>query len=96
MLLWQGEMALDRREFLRVLPAACAGRPYAEDGAAIRVELGDGAQALIEFGTTRERRIAGLALPATAITIRSSRALPPALAAAFVRDFETAFRRGGG
>ena len=89
-------MALDRAEFLRVLPAACGGRPYVEAGAAIRVDLGAGCQALIELGPTRERRIAGLALPATQVTIRADGPLPPALAAAFVRDFETAFRRGGG
>ncbi|HMW29866.1 MAG TPA: hypothetical protein PLP91_00465 [Plasticicumulans sp.] len=95
-LLWQGEMALDRREFLRVLPAACAGRPHAQAGDAIRVELGAGARLRIELGPTRERRIALLALPATVITILADGPVPAALASAFLRDFENAYRRGGG
>lgn len=89
-------MALDRREFLRVLPAACAGRPYTQAGDAIQVELGAGARLRIELGPTRERRIALLALPATVVTIRAEGPLPPALASAFLRDFENAYRRGGG
>jgi hypothetical protein len=88
------EMGLTRAEFLRLLPAAVGQRPYALHGDEVHVEDPAGT-ILIRLHPTTERRIAGLALPATRVDLVLPD-LPESTRRAFLEHFDRYYQRGGG
>jgi len=88
------EMGLDRAEFLRLLPAAVAPRPYRLEGDSIRVEDPAGC-VRIRLHPTTERRIAGLGLPVTRVEFRFQ-GLDETARRIFMEQFGRHFQRGGG
>lgn len=88
------EMGLDRAEFLRLLPAAVAPRPYRLEGDSIQVE-DPGGSVRIRLHPTTERRIAGLGLPVTRVEFHFGD-LSEAARRMFMEQFERHFQRGGG
>jgi hypothetical protein len=88
------EMGLERAEFLRLLPAAVAPRPYRLEGDSIQVE-DPGGGIRIRLHPTTERRIAGLGLPVTRVEF-TFEGLDSAVRNAFMEQFERHYQRGGG
>ena len=88
------EMGFGHAEFERLLPRALAGWSWRRDGDAVQVTVADGA-VTIELGPERTRRIALLSLPVTPVTLRW-RGLDAATWEAFLRRFDSYYRRGGG
>jgi hypothetical protein len=88
-------MALDWREFVRLLPIAVGDKPYEIRNRAVEVRLSDNDQLTIAVGPTAERRIAAIALPATPVTFTFEGG-DTALFQSFMERFERYFQRGGG
>lgn len=88
-------MAITWEEFQRILPAAVGSHPFELGQRCATVRLNDEDDVEITLGTTGERRIALICLPATPITIRypGSR---DAEFNAFLERFDRYFQRGGG
>jgi hypothetical protein len=88
-------MGITHREFLRGLPAALGGRPYVlREGTRVEVDGPEG-RIVIRLGPQRERRIAALCLPVTRVEIELD-GYSEAAVAAFIREFDMHFQRGGG
>ena len=89
---FEKEMAITHRDFLRLLRRALGGRELAvRDGA---VTLDEGGRRLeIALAPESERRIGALALPVTAVRFRYTGYADPAR---HLARLERSFQRGGG
>jgi hypothetical protein len=88
------ELGLTHAEFHRLLPPAIAHRPYAVDGATVRIDDGNRA-VTIELGPQRHRAIASLRIPYVEARFTFA-GFAAAERAAFMARFERYFQRGGG
>lgn len=88
------EMAITRKEFFRLLPAAVQDRNYRITDNVI--DIRDGAGTItIELETESRRTIASLSLPVTKLSIRftdfDDRDIKD-----FIKRFDLAYQKGGG
>ncbi len=88
------EMGITHAELYRLLDAALGGTEYRLAGDRILVG-GEGSGVVIRVGPQRERRIAALRLPVTALEFRFP-ARSAGEAEAFMQRFERAYQKGGG
>lgn len=88
------DMGLTPAEFFRCLPAALAGLDWREE-AGVVTAAGPGLRFAILIEPQPDRRIGGIVLPVTRVTIQYVQA-DAAARAAFRARFDRAFQRAGG
>ena len=87
-------MALDRAEFLRLLPSALGDVQWRRVGA--RILVGDSPRRIeIHLGEEAKRKLGALVLPQLDITFHFE-GLTAKEIESFLRRFDLAFQRGGG
>ena len=89
------EMGITHRDFLRLLPGALDGLPHRVEGRRITADAGGGRRIEITFSEETRRRIAGLTMPVTHVRLTFSGFSEDTTAATLAR-FERAYHRGGG
>lgn len=87
-------MAIDHREFFRILPRAMGDRVWSVEGERVDVRT-DGGGIWITLGPEGQRVMARLSLPATEVTIRWD-GVAGAEVQRFLDCFDRHFHRGGG
>lgn len=94
-LVFDKEMGITHRDFLRLLPRALDGLPYHVAERRITADAGGGRLLEITLSEESRRRVASLAMPVTHVRITLSGFSEDAATAAMAR-FDRAFQRAGG
>ncbi len=92
--MYERDMTISHKEFLRLLPKALAGLSYEKSGNVIGVSSKDGPIEII-LGEESTRHLASLALPRTQVSIELTSHSESA-AASFIKRFDLAYQKGGG
>ena len=93
-LVYEREMTITHKEFLRLLPKALCGRAYSQTGNEITVKV-ENDSVLINLSTQSIRKIASLELPVTTIRIELI-GFEEDQSANFMSRFDLAYQKGGG
>jgi hypothetical protein len=89
------DMGLTHSEFLRTFAHVAKDNAWRHHTGAVELDHPKG-QIVFRLDAQRERRIAGLHLPATLVRIHFDKAFSATDASAFMAEFDLSFRRGGG